>query len=198
MTTERYPRTALPRYFVTRHTSLAVPERHYWQPSSKLRKLGWPTRRLSNDIGRAIQEAERINRMLDTDRRPPKTPPQTILLPGDKAPAATAYEQYVYAMCNELGHVKIGISKNPEKRRGALQKQSPFRIELLFLRRVFHATPASIEGAIKRALAPYNMRGEWFDIEPAEAVRRAAELTRNMEESAGKSDSNRGGGESRL
>lgn len=40
-------------------------DKYYWQPSTKLRSLGWKCRRLSDVLEAAIAEAEKINSQLD-------------------------------------------------------------------------------------------------------------------------------------
>lgn len=51
------------RYFVAKPGARGP--RHYWQPTAKLAKAGWRTRRLHAELSKAIEEAEAINAELD-------------------------------------------------------------------------------------------------------------------------------------
>lgn len=69
------------------------------------------------------------------------------------------------------GPIKCGISRGPWGRIKALQTGSPRSLEMLA---IFHvndrATALSIEAQFHESMAGSRMSGEWFDINPTDAV----------------------------
>lgn len=81
---------------------------------------------------------------------------------GDSDKNASQHEQCVYVIQNELGFVKIGIAKDPEKRINMIQIGSPFRMWIRDYKRVPDAR--RIEKFLHDRFNKYHLRGEWFDI----------------------------------
>lgn len=57
------------RYFVCKHGRGGRGTYFYWQPSADLQREGWRTRRLSDQLERAIAEAQQFNRQVDEWRQ---------------------------------------------------------------------------------------------------------------------------------
>lgn len=74
--------------------------------------------------------------------------------------------QKVYVMQHELGPVKIGIAAEPRKRLSQIQIGSPFEITLK--KTAMPRNALRVEQYLHRVFSEYRMRGEWFDIPPAE------------------------------
>lgn len=63
------PDKLLPRYFRVRDTKNG--QRHYfWEPASRLRGAGYRTIRLSDSLGEAVSQAERLNGLHDNGQIP--------------------------------------------------------------------------------------------------------------------------------
>lgn len=90
---------------------------------------------------------------------------------------------YVYLMsCGRF--TKVGIARNPAKRRDVLQRTNPYPVKLerkyVFQNRAYAYVA---EQASHVALADYRMIGEWFDIEVEAArptVREIVSATRSL------------------
>lgn len=70
---------------------------------------------------------------------------------------------FVYVIQSEQGGpVKIGKAKNPRERIATLQTASPYPLRLL------HVLPGGrpLERQLHERLAPFRLRGEWFDLDP--------------------------------
>ncbi|MGF1689530.1 GIY-YIG nuclease family protein [Photobacterium japonica] len=70
--------------------------------------------------------------------------------------------QKVYVMLNELGLVKIGISKDPEQRAHQLANTSGFTVDLKWQSEPL-GVAHSIEQSVHKHLSASRMRGEWFE-----------------------------------
>lgn len=76
----------------------------------------------------------------------------------------------LYVIKSEAGPVKIGISKEPDRRLATLVQGQPFGAELMHVEAPPDGIPArTIEAAAHSILASKRRRGEWFDVTPAEA-----------------------------
>lgn len=67
----------------------------------------------------------------------------------------------VYLMQHELGPIKIGVSKNPERRLKDVDI-GPFEVRLVGV--LESERPRKLENALHRFHADDNIRGEWFDL----------------------------------
>jgi hypothetical protein len=74
----------------------------------------------------------------------------------------------LYVIQSESGHVKVGISSDPEKRRKCLEESGPFRLSLVHV--LDDALASDIERVAHKILKGKRMRGEWYDIAPGEAI----------------------------
>lgn len=90
-------------------------------------------------------------------------------------------KQQVYVIDRDGGGVKIGISGRPHKRKSQLQSASPEKLTVAATYKADDA--ASVEGELKRLLAPLRKKGEWFNL-PVEAAKIAVEAV--IERSAAK------------
>ena len=72
--------------------------------------------------------------------------------------------QSVYIMVNELGLIKVGISKNPEKRKGQIARVSGVPVSLHSTYKVRLPMKAyAVEARIHKKLDSCRTVGEWFD-----------------------------------
>jgi Meiotically up-regulated gene 113 len=79
-----------------------------------------------------------------------------------------ASDCYIYAISSEGGPRKIGISAHPEIRAKQLQTAYPQRVTV---QRTWHHTNArAVEAEVHRLLAPWRIRGEWFDVSQIRAT----------------------------
>jgi hypothetical protein len=89
----------------------------------------------------------------------------------------------VYVMRSENGLVKIGRSRNPEKRRKALQATSGFPVELI------HHWPSEAPSTVERAahllLSEHRKAGEWFDVSVEDAVAAIENAVQQLHECGG-------------
>lgn len=76
----------------------------------------------------------------------------------------------VYIIAADTAVVKIGISCEPEKRLRALQTGCPFDLELKHTYYVPSRLAMDVERAIHEALQDKARRGEWFNVEPDDAI----------------------------
>lgn len=75
---------------------------------------------------------------------------------------------YIYIITNELGYIKVGVSKHPEKRVKQLQTGNEHTLSLLFTEE-FNCSRnhlLKIEDQIHRtlSLSAEDHRGEWFKL----------------------------------
>jgi len=85
---------------------------------------------------------------------------------------------FVYVM-GWMGKVKIGISRDPEKRLRQLQLANPGEVRILHLR-AFSTRPSAafVERALHKKFAAHRLLGEWFDI-PADRAVKALDAQRD-------------------
>jgi DNA-binding XRE family transcriptional regulator len=74
----------------------------------------------------------------------------------------------VYVLKSDHGLVKVGISKNPEKRAKDLRSHSGLVIDLAYARELENA--GSVERAAHIILDAKRRNGEWFDVTVEEAI----------------------------
>lgn len=74
--------------------------------------------------------------------------------------------EFVYVIEHELGPLKIGKAKNPERRLRELQTSCPYALELRQKRQT--ETARAVEQYLHGYFSRYRRRGEWFDIPPSE------------------------------
>lgn len=83
---------------------------------------------------------------------------------------------FVYVIATVVGGkpvapVKIGLSSAVAKRFEALRTASPNELTVMIAFGPFdRATARAIEGKAHRALSPWRLNGEWFDLIPKEAL----------------------------
>jgi hypothetical protein len=70
--------------------------------------------------------------------------------------------QLLYIMRNEMGRLKIGVSKHPHKRRSDLENTSGFKVQLLYVMET-KAPADQVEKALHNAFSNYRTAGEWFE-----------------------------------
>jgi len=71
--------------------------------------------------------------------------------------------EYVYAIAHPHGYVKIGHSKNPQKRLTSHQISCPY--ELWILAQLPVKNPKDVEEALHERFDYARERGEWFDLD---------------------------------
>jgi hypothetical protein len=70
---------------------------------------------------------------------------------------------HVYLLKRSDGRIKVGISRDPHRRRVSLERASPETLSILKVVRTFNEPNARrIEIAVKVSLQQYRVRGEWF------------------------------------
>lgn len=76
---------------------------------------------------------------------------------------------YVYFISDGLGHVKIGIAKDVQKRLYSLQTCNPLLLEIRLVLSVKDMDDARrIEQKLHTIFNESRLRGEWFDERPVE------------------------------
>ncbi len=90
--------------------------------------------------------------------------------------------QYVYIIRHEHGYVKIGKAADPYQRWCSIKTGSPYELELWKVAKCSKSTLYQdyehLEKYLHSEFEEYNVRGEWFDVDPAEvfqAMARAVE-----------------------
>lgn len=89
---------------------------------------------------------------------------------------------YVYLICHTSEEMlfapcKVGISADPAKRLRFLQHNNPYELMLLdFWERPSREQARKDETRLHQMFVRTHLRGEWFDIEPIEALGLAREL----------------------
>ncbi|WGK83188.1 GIY-YIG nuclease family protein [Vibrio aestuarianus] len=73
-------------------------------------------------------------------------------------------------MSNELGLYKVGVSKDPLKRRAQLQNTSGFKVELLKVIDTGNTPARNIEQTVHKRLAAHRKKGEWFNCTYSEVI----------------------------
>jgi hypothetical protein len=70
-----------------------------------------------------------------------------------------------------VGAIKIGISRDPDARRNAIQTASPYEVQVAY-RRAFPDEPTArrVERRVHQQLASHRLRGEWFDLKVSEII----------------------------
>ena len=84
-------------------------------------------------------------------------------------------DRHVYVICFEddkglRGPVKVGVSAEPERRLRALQTASPYPLALAAAFYCPGGLAELVEQCIRDTERDRALMGEWFDIEPREAV----------------------------
>lgn len=83
----------------------------------------------------------------------------------------TAFVYVIGETCN--GPIKLGATDNPPKRLGELQVANPR--ELFLYHSLQHPAAIDVEAWAQRRLRDRHIRGEWYDVNPAEAANLLAE-----------------------
>jgi hypothetical protein len=78
-------------------------------------------------------------------------------------------ERFVYVIGATDGPQKIGIAANPTTRLAGIQTGSALRLEVFALVAVAQAEARAVEAHAHSLLQDRRIRGEWFDVSPAEA-----------------------------
>lgn len=73
-------------------------------------------------------------------------------------------KRFVYAMQDDIGNIKIGISNDPERRLKELNLGSALGLKLIFTK-TSTGTAYSDEKELHNSCAPYHIRSEWFTTE---------------------------------
>lgn len=87
---------------------------------------------------------------------------------------------YVYAMCERLdaGFLKIGVAHNPMSRLSSAQTSNPRQLVFGALWSLGASdTYAATEKALHRALRPFHVRGEWFEVSVLDVERHLEEVS---------------------
>ncbi len=74
----------------------------------------------------------------------------------------------LYVIESDGGPVKVGVSKDPEKRRKSLEDSGPYRLKLVHVREAGMAQ--DVERLALELLTAKQMRGEWFNVSASEAI----------------------------
>lgn len=70
---------------------------------------------------------------------------------------------FVYFIRDGLGHIKIGIARNVEKRKSGLQTANPNELETFFIMSVPSIYDAmEIEKELHKKFSKDRLKGEWF------------------------------------
>lgn len=70
---------------------------------------------------------------------------------------------YVYFISDNLGHIKIGIAKDPSERKKDLQTANPMKLQIIFLMHVNDYNHARIlEKELHEKFKKDRLQGEWF------------------------------------
>ena len=77
---------------------------------------------------------------------------------------------YLYCIANAAGSVKFGFSKDPDRRVRALQTGSADELVLLETVSVPEGRVREFERQLHAEFAHCRSRGEWFNINPEDAV----------------------------
>ena len=78
--------------------------------------------------------------------------------------------QCVYVMTAENGWVKVGNAIKPMKRLERLSTANPLSLSLVFCLRLPEGFAPLVERRAHARLAPFRIRGEWFEVNPLFAV----------------------------
>jgi len=78
--------------------------------------------------------------------------------------------RHVYVIASDPGPVKIGIATDVESRFSALKTSSPFPMKLVAAITVPKGAAPRIERLAHEYLAEHRMTGEWFNLDPDQAV----------------------------
>lgn len=73
---------------------------------------------------------------------------------------------FIYCLHDQLGHFKIGLTKNLTQRIKQLSTQPPFNLTLVCAFRVLNAT--RYEGMLHEKYSAQRLNGEWFELSPDE------------------------------
>lgn len=93
---------------------------------------------------------------------------------------------YIYVIgFSEPGIVKIGSSKSVASRIAELQCGNPFELFLKAAVSVYEGQLDLLEFAAHRLASPARIRGEWFELEPEEAVPIILKAARNKKYKVG-------------
>lgn len=65
----------------------------------------------------------------------------------------------IYFIEDEIGNIKIGVSKHPNKRKKELQTGSSFSLKVIY---IIENIPFSFEKHIHKICEKYKINGEWF------------------------------------
>ena len=87
---------------------------------------------------------------------------------------------HVYVIDAVGGAVKIGIARDPHRRRAALQTAAPMPLRLAHVETVEEETASHIERRAPRSISAHRLQGEWFATTAAiarDAIRQAREAT---------------------
>lgn len=76
---------------------------------------------------------------------------------------------YIYIISSEENIVKIGISKNPEKRIKSLQTGHPKQLKIQYINEIDEENKFNIEKIIHKILKHKKIKNEWFNISIDEA-----------------------------
>lgn len=72
-------------------------------------------------------------------------------------------QEYVYAIGHPHGYVKIGRSKDPERRLKHHQTSSPY--DLWLIMRLPVANSVDVESKLQNYLSSRHVRGEWYELD---------------------------------
>lgn len=78
---------------------------------------------------------------------------------------------FVYLIASGRDIIKVGMAKDVGKRVRALQTGGPFEMQIIHKIEVAADHVAALEKLIHKRLKRYRLRGEWFRLERATAIR---------------------------
>jgi len=139
-------------------------------------KAGWPKRYADLEI-----PTELSNKFFKRLMKSPYTAPRT----KTRATAAILKEsnvngQHVYLMKNSFGLYKIGIAKDPFKRRSSLSTTSGIEVELVAFWKVDEKA-YDVEQSLHREFKQYRKMGEWFEFNSYCITEIESKMTCNFE-----------------
>lgn len=93
--------------------------------------------------------------------------PKCILLSLEKEVNKINDEKYLYIFKNNFGNVKIGVSKNIQQRKKALETQSGFEITDIYTSNTKYPSEQAykLEAQLHKYFNVYKVKGEWFNVD---------------------------------
>ena len=105
--------------------------------------------------------------------------------PWKETPSTDECFVYVIARLDECekvrAPVKVGITTNPNERLGAIRTSSPHKVDFAWKFKFRSVSLAEkIEARFHRENSAHRLNGEWFDIDPLEAIRGVCAVVKSV------------------